>query len=329
MNEHIDDTQALATTAPSGRQLTKLQDLAERASARAARALAANTRRAYDAQWRRFVSWCDDNNLESLPADGRLVALYLTSMDEEGLSVATMGQALAAITKAHKAADQEPPRGRALDDVWAGIRRDRGVEPERKAPIMAEDLARMVAAIEDDGAMACRDRALLLVGFAGGFRRSELGAIEVGDLEWSDRGVLARVRRSKTNPLGREELKPIPNSGGPGLLYAAALRDWLRVAGIESGPVFRPINRHGQVRGSAITGRSIARVIKRRAAAVGIDPTRVAGHSLRSGLVSSARAAGKPDRAIKGTTGHKTDAMLEVYDRRRLAWEDAAAADLL
>jgi integrase len=308
--------------------LAELQELAERAMAHAEGALAANSRRAYSRHWQGFTSWCEGHGLDPLPADGRTVALWLTELASEGLSVATMAQALAAVARAHRAAELPPPSGRALEDTWAGIRRELGVAPNRKAPLLTDDLARALEAIDGDSMIELRDRALLLVGFGGALRRSELAALEVRDLSFEAEGVAFHLRRSKTDQEGQGRDVGIPHRLGKGLHPVQALRRWLEAAGIDEGPVFRRVDRHGNVGISPLRTQSIAKVVKRRAAAVGLDPANVSGHSLRAGLVTSAAKVGKPLPAIMAQTGHRNVGTVQGYIRRATLFEDNAAEGL-
>jgi integrase len=194
-----------------------------------------------------------------------------------------------------------------------GIRRVHGAPQRQVAPILVEDLKAMVAPLEA-ALRDLRDRALLLVGFAGAFRRSELVAINCTDLEWAPEGLIVTLPRSKTDQEGQGRLVAIPR-GSPDLSPVEALVVWLRSAGIEEGTVFRAIDCHGSVYGDGLSPDSVARIIKKRAAAVGLDPARFSGHSLRAGLVTSAAAAGVPEWAIKRLTGHRSGAMLHRYVR--------------
>jgi integrase len=194
-----------------------------------------------------------------------------------------------------------------------GIRRIHGARQKQVAPILVEDLKAMVTPLGAD-LRDLRDRALLLVGFAGAFRRSELVAINCTDLEWMDEGLLVTLPRSKTDQEGKGRLVAIPR-GSPDFCPLMALVAWLRSAGIKEGTLFRAIDCHENVYGDGLSPDSVARVIKKRAAAVGFDPTRFSGHSLRAGLVTSAAAAGVPDWAIRRLTGHRSAAMLYRYVR--------------
>jgi len=166
-----------------------------------------------------------------------------------------------------------------------------------------------------DDLRGLRDRALLLVGFAGAFRRSELVAINCKNLEWAHGGLIVTLQRSKTDQEGRGRCVPIPR-GSSDLGPVKALDAWMRSAGIEEGRVFRAIDCHGNINGDGLSPESVARIIKKRAAAVGLDPARFSGHSLRAGFVTNAVAAGAPEWAIRRVTGHKSDAVLHCYMRQ-------------
>lgn len=194
-----------------------------------------------------------------------------------------------------------------------GIRRVHGTRQRQVAPILVDDLRAMVGPLGAD-LRDLRDRALLLVGFAGAFRRSELVAISCTDLERVPGGLIVTLSRSKTDQEGRGRDVAIPR--GPGdLCPMVALDAWLRSAGIEEGRVFLAIDCHGNVYGDGLSPESVARIIKKRAAAVGLDPARFSGHSLRAGFVTNAVAAGAPEWAIRRVTGHKSDAVLHCYMR--------------
>jgi integrase len=179
--------------------------------------------------------------------------------------------------------------------------------------------------------LGTRDRALLLVGLAGGFRRAELAALTVADLEWSDRGALATLRRSKTNQEGREEKKEIPFM--PRSLRhrcpATALRAWLDAAGIETGAVFRSVNRHGQLAEGAITPKTVALIVQRAAEGAGIDSDRISGHSLRVGFVTNAARAGVEERDIMRQSGHKDVQTMRRYIAASEQWTHNTAARAL
>lgn len=164
------------------------------------------------------------------------------------------------------------------------------------------------------GTKGIRDRALLLIGFAGAFRRSELVSLTVADLEQAQQGLILTLQRSKTDQEGHGRKVAIPFARGA-VCPVLALQHWLTVAAITEGPIFRGVNRHGRVADTAITPQAVAMVVKERAQAVGLDPAKYAGHSLRAGLVTSAAQLGVSSWKIRQQTGHKSDAMLARYIR--------------
>jgi integrase len=190
-----------------------------------------------------------------------------------------------------------------------------------------EDLFSALA-VMGDSLKDVRDRALLLVGFAGGFRRSEFVAINCTDIESVRQGVVIHVRRSKTDQEGVGRKIGIPH-GRTRWCPVAALNDWLERAGIEDGPVFRPVDRHGRVQGQRLSGEAVSLVVKERVAAIGLEPNEFSGHSLRAGLATSAAAAGVSSWKIRQQTGHASDAMLARYIRDGELFVDNAVAVLL
>ncbi len=298
------------------------------ASARnyAAAAKSERTRRTYRSLWQGFVGWCETNALAALPALPSTVALYLTARADSGRKVATLDLDLAAISQAHKMAGYETPRSSAeVKAVVQGIRRVKGVAQTKKAPVLVTDLRRMVARLPT-GILGARDRALLLVGFAGAFRRSELAYLEVGDVTFGGNGLEVILRRSKTDQEGEGQRVGVPYGSDAATCPVRALRAWLDRGEISEGQIFRNITRHGKI-GAALTPHSVARVVKRAAKASGLDPKNFAGHSLRSGLVTSAVRAGKNDRVIMKQTRHRSVAVMRGYvrDAESLFEENAAS----
>lgn len=303
-----------------------LQEVADRARDYAASAKAANTRKAYSSDWGDFTAWAAQVGEPALPAAPEAVALYLAQRADEGLKVSTLARRLASISQAHKLAGYTSPASAAVvQEVRKGIWREKGTAPAQKAAVMTEDLRRMVATLQD-GPIGVRDRALLLVGFAGGFRRSELVALDVADLDFTREGLVVTLRRSKTDQEGEGRKVGIPYGSTPATCPVRAMQAW--VEGVEAGPVFRPVNRHGQVGAARLSGEAVALVVKRAAKAAGLDPTTYSGHSLRAGLATSAAAAGASERAIMAQTGHKSAAMVRRYIRDGCLFRENAAASL-
>jgi integrase len=204
----------------------------------------------------------------------------------------------------------------------AGIRRVKGTAPAtQKKPLLVADLERIMAALPEN-LLGCRDAALLLVGFAGAFRRSELVALDWQDVESAPEGLVVVIRRSKTDPEGRGRRIAIPY--GRRLCPVRALTAWRDLSGGEAGPVFRPLDRHGNIREQRLSDKAVARVVKRGLEAAGVNAAAYAGHSLRGGFATAAAAGGASERAIMRQTGHRSLPMLRRYIREGSLFTDNA-----
>lgn len=294
------------------------------------------TKRAYETDFRLFVQWCALVGLEPLPATTSTIALYITHLANEGLKVATINRKLAAISHWHKDKGVVSPcslkADRRLSEVYAGIRRDKGTKQEAKDAITVKMIRRMVDSVEGT-LTAARDRALILVGFAGGLRRSELAGIHCEHLTRHSRGYTISIPKSKTDQegQGREveiaygrqpENTPLSECTCP----VRALEQWLRQANIKDGPVFPKVSRGENVQKAALHPGSIAGIVKRALKRAGVhDVNRFGAHSLRAGFATTAYKNGVPELKIRQQTGHKTNRMLEKYIRsEREARQEAA-----
>jgi integrase len=290
-----------------------LEDQAE-AFVRAAKA--PSTLRAYRSDWDHFFGWCRQHTLCPLPASPETIALYLTALAATHRP-ATMTRRLTAITKAHAIAGHPSPatmQQPAVSETLKGIRRTLGTAQPTKAPLLTADVRRMVEALPDTVA-GRRDRALLLLGFAGGFRRSELAALDVGDILPTDDGLVIKLRRSKTDPEGKGRDVGIPYGSTPSTCPVRALTAWKTAAGLSEGALFRGVDRHGRVGSVRLHKDSVGLVVKRAAEAAGLDPAKYAGHSLRAGLATQAYLNGAGELAIMRQTGHRSLAMVRRYIR--------------
>lgn len=289
---------------------------------------AVNTLKAYRADWADFTAWCAVYRLAALPATPDTIARYLTAQAAIH-TVSTLQRRLSAINQAHTA--QGSPRFSVRDEplqsVWAGIRRVHGTAQQGKAPVVTADLKAMVATLADT-LLGTRDRALLLLGFAGAFRRSELVSLTVADVQCTVDGATVTVRRSKTDQEGHGRKVGIPYGSHRETCPVRALQAWLTAADIQEGPLFRSVNRHGQVQARALSDKTVVLVVKRCAEAAGLDASQYAGHSLRAGLATAAAQAGVSERAIMAQTGHKSTEMVRRYIREGSLFRDNAAAEV-
>jgi integrase len=287
---------------------------------------ASNTRRAYASDWRHFTKWCQTIGKESLPSSPETLVLYLSALAESA-KVSTLTRRISAISQGHQIAGYDSPTQHiGVRKLMSGIRREKGTAQTGKRPILTEDLRQMVSALRPDRILDTRDRALALLGFAGAFRRSELVALNVEDLELNRDGLILDIRRSKTDQEGQGRQVGIPHGSSPNTCPVRALMAWLDVLGSDSGPVFRMINRHGHIAGQRLTGQSISLVLKRMAEHAGLPPADFAGHSLRSGLATAAAAAGVSERAIMAQTGHRSLATVRRYIRSGSLFLENAAS---
>ena len=248
------------------------------------------TRAAYASDWRDFAAWCALRGATARPAHVGIVAAYLSSLADLGRKASTIGRRAAAIACRHKMAGHEPPTAQeAVRAVLRGIRRIIGSARRGKAPATA-DVMKQVLALCPDTLAGKRDRALLALGFAGAFRRSELVALQVEDLVETPDGLRVTIRRSKTDQEGQGAEVPILR--GTRLRPVAAVQDWLAAAGITKGPVFREVKKGQRVQAVALNAPSVAAIVQRYAALAGLDAAGFAGHSLRSGFLTSGAEAG-------------------------------------
>jgi site-specific recombinase XerD len=288
---------------------------------------AVSTRRAYGTDFRLFKVWCEGKGVSSLPASPETVAAFLAAETGNGTKPSTLGRRVAAIRYAHKLAHLDTPTdSEAVKATLRGIRRTFGGAKVRKAPAIAAKVQAMVALVPDN-LTGLRDRALLLLGFAGAFRRSELVALDVADIEEIEIGLLVTIRHSKTDQ--EREGVTIAIARGVIACPAKALREWLDAAGIEAGPIFRPINKGGKVAAERLSCRSVANIVKSYATLAGFDATTFSGHSLRSGFLTSAAAKGASIFKMMDVSRHKSVDTLRGYVRDAELFKDHAGAGLL
>src|SRR5215471_16829350 len=299
---------------------------AERAHGYANAEKAAATRRAYGTDFLIFRAWCEERQLGVLPASPATVAAFLAHEASRNVKASTIGRRVAAIRYAHKLAGLDTPTDDERVKATArGIRRTLGTAKSKKAPATAERLLAM-AANTGAGLRGLRDRALLLLGFAGAFRRSELVALDVSDIEETPDGMKVTIRHSKTDQEGAGQVVAIPF--GKIACPIAALKEWTAAAAIQSGAIFRSVNRHGQV-GGRLTDQSVSDIVKDHAARLRLDPNQFAGHSLRAGFLTSAASWGASIFKMMDVSRHRSVETLRGYVRDAELFKDHAGSGLL
>jgi site-specific recombinase XerD len=288
---------------------------------------AENTLRGYRADWREFGAWCESHGICPLPAAAEAVASYIAECAGR-LKVGSIQRRINAIAEAHKAVRLESPTHHAMvTNTMKGIRRTKGTAPAQKAPALTEDIRAMVDAT-DAGIIGARDRALILLGFASAFRRSEIVGLDVEDCTFTKDGLTILLRRSKTDAVGAGRKIGIPYGSNPETCPIRVLQSWMELAGISTGPLFRSISRHGRVRPGRLSGIDVARVVKKLAERAGLDPVKYAGHSLRAGHATSAAIAGASERSIMQQTGHRSVQMVRRYIRDGSLFRDNSGGKL-
>jgi len=270
-----------------------------------------NTRRAYEAGWADFKDFFKDQRASFLQASAENVASYLTMLGE-GQTVSTLQVKLAAISFFHQAAKlPDLAADGQVRILMDGIRRERGTAPVKKAPLTLDEIRPLIEALPDS-LKGKRDRAILLVGFAGAFRRLELCALIIADLNFAGK-LTIRIRKSKTDQTCQGMVKVLPRLADPLLCPVTARRALLDGAAIEDGPVFRTIDRWGNPRTKRLSGNAIALIVKECAPRAGMDADRISAHSLRSGFITKAANSGVPSRDIMAQTGHKSETVVRGY----------------
>jgi site-specific recombinase XerD len=288
---------------------------------------AESTIRGYQSDWRAFCAWCEAHGQCPLPASPEAVAAYVAQCAGH-LRPGSIQRRLNAIAEAHKAIGAESPTHSGMvRNTFKGVRRTLGVAPVQKAAALIDDIRAMVAAV-DDGLIGSRDRALVLLGFAGAFRRSELVGLDVGDCGFTRDGLSVALRRSKTDQQGAGRQVGVPYGGNPDTCPVRNVQGWIEAAGITAGPLFRPITRHGQVQAGRLSGIDVARVVKKLVTRAGLDPAKYAGHSLRAGHATSAAIAGASERSIMAQTGHRSVQMVRRYIRDGSLFRENSAGKL-
>jgi integrase len=280
------------------------------------------TVRAYQADLHHFMAWGG-----AIPSTDAQVATYIAA-HARTLAAATLTRRLASIAQAHSILRLPSPTTSALvRATMRGIRRTNGTAQRQASPLLRDDLFLVLDRLGDD-VRAARDRALLLIGFAGGFRRSEIVGLNVEDIESVRQGLIISLRHSKTDQEGHGRKIGIP-LGRTHWCPVAALTQWLDVSGVTSGPIFRPVDRHGLVGAARLSGEAVCIIVRERVASAGIDPAGYSGHSLRSGFATSAAQAGVSTLKIRAQTGHASDVILARYIRDGELFSGNAAGLLL
>jgi site-specific recombinase XerD len=287
---------------------------------------AANTLRAYRADWKDFQSWCSAHRREALPATPATLTTYLADLAADA-KLATLRRRLVAISQMHKNCGYRSPTSMQHSDVKATlsrISRAQGTAPIGKTALLTAEMRRLVGVLPDT-VLGARDAALLLLGFASGLRRAELAALRAEHIDLMEHGLRIALNRFRSQGSPGRSLE-IPYATHPDLCPVRAYMRWLAVSGITVGPVFRYVNKGGQVGANAITPQTVCLVVKRRCGQADLDPAQFGANSLRSGLATQAALNGVSISSIMKQTGHRSVAACRHCIRdAQLSRENAAA----
>ena len=279
-------------------------------------AYAPNTRRAYRADIASFLAWGG-----SVPSSPEEIAAFVAFRARD-CAVATIRRQLASLSSLHTTLgyDPNPLKSRHIASTMRGLARLHGRPQQAVEPLLIEHL-RSILDILPDTIVGRRDAALLAIGLAGAFRRSELVALDFADVSWESRGARFEIRRSKTDQVGQGRTVAIP-FGRTRYCPLKYLEVWSEEIGSKEGAIFRSCLKGGRIGSRRLSREAVARLIKSCVSEIGLDPARYSGHSLRAGYVTSAVQAGATEHSIRRQTGHSSAATMERYIRLGSLFED-------
>ena len=277
-----------------------------------------NTLRAYKSDFKDFGAFCVKHGFNSMPSNPKIVSLYLTHLSAQS-KVSTLRRRLVSIGVVHKL------KGHYLDtkhpviiENLMGIKRKKGSIQTGKKPILINHLKQIINVIEEqkiDEIKKFRNKTLILVGFGGGFRRTELISIDHEDLDFVEEGVKITLRRSKTDQFGEGFVKGLPYFNNEKYCPVTSLKNWIELSKIKTGPIFRRFAKGSILTNHRLTDQSVVLIIKDCLNLAGIENKNFSGHSLRSGFATVAAESGADERSIMAMTGHKTTQMVRRYIR--------------
>ena len=277
-----------------------------------------NTLRAYKSDFKDFAAFCAKHSFKSLPSEPKIVSLYITHLSKNS-KISTLRRRLVSISMVHKL------KGHYLDtkhpiivENLMGIRRFKGSIQKGKRPILINHLKSIIHIINAQKIKEIkklRDKSIILIGFGGGFRRTELVSIDHEDLEFVPEGLKISINRSKTDQYGEGMIKGLPYFSNEIYCPVKNLQKWLKISNIHSGPIFRRFSKGLSLTDKRLTDQSVVLLIKEYLNLAGIENKNFAGHSLRSGFATVAAEFGADERSIMAMTGHKSTQMVRRYIR--------------
>ncbi len=276
-----------------------------------------NTIRAYKSDFNDFSLFCAQTGFKSLPSEPKIISLYLTYLSTKEMKISTLKRRLVSIGVIHKL------KGHYLDtkhpsiiENIMGIKRRRGSVQKGKKPLLINNLKQLINVIdyqEKEEIKKLRDRSIILIGFSGGYRRSEIVSLDYDDLDFVKEGLKITLKRSKTDQFGQGSIKALPYLNNHQYCPVIAVQKWLEKSKISSGPLFRRFAKGSILTKKRLTDQTVALLIKKYLNLAGINSKHYSGHSLRSGFATTAAEAGVEERNIMAMTGHKSPEMVRRY----------------
>jgi len=286
-----------------------------------------NTKKAYRNDWNHFIQWCEDNNLNPLPADKKTVVLYLTDIKDQ-YKPTTIERRITSISKIHQYAGEETPtQNTEVRETLNAIKRVKESTVDKKDPLLTDHIIQICVTM-GNRLIDKRDKSLILVGFASGMRRSGLVSLNVDDINITDKGLRVTIKKSKTDQEGKGRQIGIAHGKNKSTDPVSAYKQWLERSGIEEGAVFRSVGKDGKVKTKRLKGYSVSRIVKKHAKRIGMDPDSVSSHSLRSGLVTQSCMNELSIFSIMEQTGHKSQSVVREYYKPATIFQDNASSKL-
>ena len=274
-----------------------------------------NTLKSYSADWNDFTDWCQAHELSPLPCQPEDIVNYINDLADHA-KANTVSRRVTAISENHIAAgyqDSNPAKHVMVHNAMQAIRREKGTFQHGKSPILMETLPLLADMLSGNDLVTLRDKALLFLGFAGAFRRSELVAVQVEDLTFTPQGLIVFIPQSKGDQAGAGSQIAIPYNPDKEICTVRAVRNWMEAAGINEGPLFRGFKRNRLPRDTQLNDKAVADIVKKYMARLGLNPDDFAGHSLRRGFATSAAQHDLNTLEIMRQTRHKSEKMVHRY----------------
>ncbi|AIL66179.1 site-specific tyrosine recombinase XerC (plasmid) [Rickettsiales bacterium Ac37b] len=296
--------------------LSKHIDLINKAKDYAIRSHAQLTLIGYHKDWQLFEKWCTINNLSALPCHINTLIIYITDLAGQDYKVSTIERKIYAINYIHFLSNHLLNlKDRDFKIVFNGIKRSNGIAKKGKTPLLLRSLREIIANINTASTnIAIRDKALISFGWASAMRRSEIVALNWQDISFIDEGITVLINKSKTDQFGEGQKIAILYGNNQELCPVRNLKEWHKISS-HNQPVFTSINKKDVISNKRLSDRDIARILKKRLEAIGLNAADFAGHSLRSGFITTAAKHSIPDHIIMKHSRHKTVQMLQVYTR--------------